>query len=109
MKLRYTPAALEDLRRIRDYIRDELAQPLSAERIPADIVRRCARLAKTPFLGPALQPRVRRETDLRVLTCKSHVAFYRVENAAVSIIRILHVRQDFVAALGVGEEPQPAR
>lgn len=108
MKLRYAPAALDDLRRIRDYIRDELAQPVSAERIPAGIVRRCARLATTPLLGPPLQPRVRRKTDLRVLTCRSHVVFYRVENTTVSVIRILHVRQDFVAALEIGgKEKRP--
>ena len=105
MTLRYTPAALEDLRRIRDHIRDELMQPLSAERIPAAIVRRCARLARRPFLGPELQPKVRRETDLRVLACRNHVAFYRIEGDFVSIIRILHVRQDCVAALEIGGSP----
>ena len=102
MKLRYAPAAMEDLRRLRDYLRDELAQPLSAQRIPAEIVRRCGRLKKNPKLGAALQPRVRRETELRYLVCGAHLAFYRVGRDAVSVLRILHSRQDFVRALGLG-------
>lgn len=104
MKLRYSPAAIEDLRRLRDYLRDELAQPLSARRIPAGIVRRCALLKKNPKLGAALQPRVRRATDLRYLVCGTHLAFYRVGRDTVSILRIFHSRQDFIRALGVGGE-----
>ena len=104
MKLRYAPAAIEDLRCLRDYLRNELAQPLSAQRIPAEIVRRCGLLKKNPKLGPALQPRVRRETDLRYLVCGAHLAFYRVGRETVSVLRILHSRQDFIRALGLGGE-----
>ena len=104
MKLRYAPAAIEDLRRLRDYLRDELAQPLSAQRIPAEIVRRCGILKKNPKLGPALHPRVRRETDLRYLVCGAHLAFYRVGRETVSVLRILHSRQVFVRVLGLGGE-----
>lgn len=102
MKLRYSPAAIGDLRRLRDYLRDELAQPISAQRIPAEIVRRCGLLKKNPKLGPVLQARVRRETDLRYLVCGAHLAFYRVGRETVSILRILHSRQDFIRALGLG-------
>lgn len=103
MILRYTPAAVDDLRRIRDYLRDELAQPLSAQRIPAEIVRRCALLKDAPLLGPTLQPRVRRPTDIRFLVCGAHLAFYRVGQDAVSILRILHSRQDFIRALALSD------
>ena len=104
MKLRYAPAAIEDLRRLRDYLRDELAQPLSAQRIPAAIVRRCGLLKKNPKLRPALQARVRRESNLRYLVCGAHLAFYRVGRETVSVLRILHSRQDFIRALGLGGE-----
>ena len=93
---------MEDLRRLRDYLRDELAQPLSAQGIPAEIVRRCGLLKKNPMLGAALQPRVRRETELRYWVCGAHLAFYRVGRGSVSVLRILHSRQDFVRALGLG-------
>ena len=102
MNLRYSPAALDDLRRLRDYLRDDLAQPLAAQRIPAGIIRRCALLKRNPRLGPALQSRVRRTTDLRYLVCGSHLAFYRVGAKTVSVIRILHSRQDFIQVLGLG-------
>ena len=102
MNLRYSPAALDDLRWLRDYLRDDLAQPLSAQRIPAEIIRRCALLKRNPMLGPALQPRVQRTTDLRYLVCGSHLAFYRVGPKTVSVIRILHSRQDFIQVLDLG-------
>lgn len=104
MNLRYSPAALEDLRRIRDYLRDELVQSLSAKRIPAEIVRRCALLKRNPMLRPALQPRVRRETDISYLVCDNRLAFYRVGAKTVSVIRILHSRQDFIQVLGLGRD-----
>lgn len=104
MKLRYAPATIEDLRRLRDYLREELAQPLSAQRIPAENVRRCGLLKRNPKLGSALQARVRRETELRYLVCGAHLAFYRVGRESVSVLRILHSRQDFLRALGLGGE-----
>jgi plasmid stabilization system protein ParE len=104
LNLRYSPAALDDLRRIRAYLRDELAQPQSAQRIPADIVRRSSLLKNTPLLGPALQPRVRRPTDLRYLVCGSHLAFYRVGPDTIFVLRVLHARQDFIRALGLDDD-----
>lgn len=104
MNLRYSPVALDDLRRIRGYLRDELVQPQAAQRIPADIVHRCSQLKNTPLLGPALQPRVRRPTDLRYLVCGSHIAFYRVGPDTVFVLRVLHVRQDFIRALGLDDD-----
>ena len=104
MTLRYSPAARDDLRRIRAYIRDELAHPLSADRIVAGIVRRCADLKRRPLVGASIQPHVERRTDVRSLHFEGYVAFYRVEESSVSVLRVLHVRQDFVAALGLGDE-----
>ena len=51
------------------------------------------------MLGPALQSRVRRTTDLRYLVCGNHLAFYRVGPETVSVIRILHSKQDFIQVL----------
>lgn len=104
MTLCYSPVARDDLRRIRAYIRDELASPLSAERIAGGIVERCSELKKHPFLGPSIQSKVERRTNIRKIHFEGYIAFYRVEESSVFVLRILHSRQDFVAALGLSSD-----
>ena len=101
MNVRYTPAARSDLCAVRRYIETELANPTAAIRISSLILSRCASLARHPLIGTALQAHVARETDIRYLTCENHLVFYRVETDFVSILRVLHSRQDWLRHLGL--------
>ncbi len=99
MKLRYTPEAIDDLRKITGYIEDALKNPSAAKRIGTAILDSCSILKSQPKAGYSVKAKVGLDTDLRVLVCKKYLIFYRVEKQAASIARILDGRQDFLQIL----------
>ena len=50
-------------------------------------------------MGTTLAEKVGRETDLRYLISGKHIVFYRVEDDAVSVIRILDGRTNYMRVL----------
>lgn len=53
-------------------------------------------MEENPELGVSLQSRVNRETDLQILLIDKHIAFYRVSEDKIQIIRILDTRMDYM-------------
>lgn len=88
--LRFTRDANADLRAILNYSVSEWGQTTAS-----DYVRRlhhsCRRLADRPESG---RPRPDLREGLRSLTVASHIIFYRIDPAAIIILRVLHARQD---------------
>lgn len=99
MKLRYTPQARADLRAIRAYIAQTLANPQAAERIAKRVLQSCQRLKAHPQLGPELAGKLRTKADLRYLVSGNYLVFYRVETEYVSVLRILDGRTDYLQVL----------
>lgn len=103
MRLRYTPQARDDLRRIRAFFANELQNPRAGQRITARIVKSCGMLKDPPMLGLALRDRITRNTDLRYVIQGNHLVFYRLAEDTVSIIRILDGRTDYLRFLRLEE------
>ena len=95
MILRYTPRARQDLNEIKNYVKNELANPRIVERI----LKGCSNLKSNPNLGLDLSSRIGQKTDLRYLVLSNYIAIYRVENTMVSIIRIMDGRTDYLRYL----------
>lgn len=99
MNVNYTPQARDDLRETYDYIADVLQNPAAAKQIIAKIVMSCGNLQNHPNLGFSLQDKIDRESDYRCLVCGKHIAFYRVLEEEVRIVRILDGRTDYMRVL----------
>lgn len=98
-KIKLSPLALMDLKETRQYISAELENPSAAGNVLSQITKTIAHLANTPYMGANLSSIIDVETDYRVLVCGNYTAFYRVEEQAVYIDRILYGRRDFVKLL----------
>ena len=96
MTILYTPEARHDLISIRQYILENFFDDLAAKRLTKKIVERIALLEANPEMGVSLQKRVNRETDLQLLLIDKHIAFYRVLEDEIQIIRILDTRMDYM-------------
>lgn len=113
MKLEYTPEAIKDLREIKNYIGRNLRNPTAATRITRNILNACAALKQFPEMGASVEAKTGFETPLRMLTCKTQIAFYLVDadNDTVSIARIIDGRQDYMRLLfgemAFAEEQKP--
>ncbi len=96
MIIRYTPAAREDLRQIKEYISLFLQNPVAAENVTSKIVNKCSILKTAPNCGVILQNKIDKQTDLRVLICDNYLVFYKLQDNCISIIRILDGRTDYL-------------
>ncbi len=108
MLLRYTPAAKMDLTELQSYIAEVLKNPVAAKNVTNRIVRACSILKEQPFAGPELAAMTGRDTDLHYLVCGKHIAFYRVEDACISIVRILDGRTNYMQLLFGAKEEEKA-
>lgn len=98
-KIRVNPLALKDLKGIKTYISEELANPEAALRIVREIVETYEKLIDFPEMGPRLDSRIDIPTDYRYMVAKGHYIFYKVEGEYVSIYRVLNARMDFLRVL----------
>ena len=96
MKLIYSPQARVDLREIKAYIRDNLQNPTAAENVTQRILKGCALLKDNPLLAAELSGKVDRETDLRYLIINQHIAFYKVDDSVIRVIRIRDARTNYM-------------
>lgn len=99
MRLQYTPEARADLRAIQQYIGEELSNPAAAQRIITHILKNCALLKAQPHLGIRLEKKTGRESDLYYLIVGKQLVFYRFDADAVSVIRILDGRTNYLQVL----------
>ncbi len=97
--INFSPLAINDLLEIKEYISVELDDKDAAKRISTNILTKIENLAKFPLLGENLESKIDVSTNYRYLVCESYIAFYRVENNIVYIIRILYGKSDYLRTL----------
>jgi addiction module RelE/StbE family toxin len=98
-KIRYSPASLQDLVQIGDYISEELQNPSAAFRLVANIQNAIDKLVDFPQMGTPLSSRYEDVGDYRYLVCGNYLAFYREDAENVWIDRILYGKRDYVNIL----------
>ena len=91
--------ARKDLVEIRRYIRDELNNPEAARRIIASLKKALVALESFPGRGQPLDALIPVHTEYRYLVCESYCVFYLTHDEETTVVRILHQRQDSLAAL----------
>ncbi len=96
MKIRITPAALEDLKEIKAYIEKDLSSPVAANNIVKRIIDDYSRLKNSPHMGMLLSSKVPFDTDYRFIVSGNYLVFYKADNEYVSIYRILYGRRDYM-------------
>ncbi len=99
MKLRFAPAAVEDLRNLRSYLSEEFGATVAQqaiERLVADI----SSLKDFPGLMRPLAEKVKRATEYKYFLCgKCSVAILIEDDDLISVMRIFDERSDYVARI----------
>lgn len=99
VEVKLSPMALADLKETRQYIREELENPIAATKVLSKITKNIRCLSSTPYMGATLSSIIDVETDYRFLLCGNYTAFYRIEGERIYVDRILYGRRDFVKLL----------
>ena len=76
MNIRVTPAGLQDLKDIREYISDDLKNPSAAERTIRRIISDYLRLTSTPFIGQKLSAKLNTDTPFYFLVSGNYLIFF---------------------------------
>ena len=95
-EIRVSPAVLNDLKEIKSYIKNDLANPIAANNVVKRIIKDYSLLETTPLMGPSLSTKIHIETDFRFLVSGNYLIFYKVNENYVSIYRILYGRRDYL-------------
>lgn len=104
-EIKLSADAIEDLKKIKSYISEELCNETAALHTISKITGSLRRLADFPQSGAPLASIVNLDTDHRFLPCGNYTAFYRYENGTVYVSRVLYGRRDFMRILfGQSEE-----
>ena len=96
MKLRYTPEAWHDMESMRDYIANTLYNPIAAERILQCIHAPCLLLKEQPKMGRCIGVIPSSKSEVRFIISEKHMVFYTADEAAISVIRVLNEKQDYL-------------
>ena len=97
--INFTPDALEDLKKIKQYITDELCSEVAAIHTVGKITKRIRQLACFPESGAPLSSIINLEVPYRFFVCGNYTAFYRVEGDEIHIIRVLYGKRNFMQIL----------
>ena len=98
-KLRYSAQARKDLDEIWDYIVADLGNHIAAEKTVNRIMDDVDRLADFPEMGTMLRNVTHMVTDYRYIVSGNYMAFYRMYDNTVYIVRILYGRRDYMRVL----------
>ena len=99
MRIRYSPAAREDLRELRRYLVGEFGAAV-ADRSVRQIARDISTLKRHPGLLRPLADKIKRPTDYQYFLCgKYSIAISLLEPEIISILRVLDSRTDYATTV----------
>ncbi|WP_228551692.1 type II toxin-antitoxin system RelE/ParE family toxin [Paenibacillus sp. B01] len=99
MELRISPAALEDMKDIRRYIEDDLSNADAASRLMRAIVAKMRSIADYPQAGSQISRFANIPSDIRFMPVQNYFIFYRTEQEAAYILRVIYGRRDYIRIL----------
>lgn len=94
MKLLYTPEAITDLRRLREFIAEK--NPEAAEKVGPQLVADISRLTTLPYLGRKTQ-RAPNPEMVRDLSAGAYIVRYLILDDEIHVLRIWHKREDWAS------------
>ncbi len=98
MKLLISPAALQDLKDIKQYISVDLCSPSATERTIRKIISAYSNLLYQPFIGTQLSAKINIDSQYRYLVSGNYLIFYQV-NQDIEIHRVIYGRRDYIKIL----------
>ena len=98
-EVKVTPQAAEDLLEIKNYIENELQNPIAAHNTVLNIVETYENLSTLAEAGILVERYVPFPTDYKFVLANNYSIFYRIDGNIVRVIRIMYSKRDFVRIL----------
>ena len=97
--VKVTPQAAEDLLEIKNYIENELQNPIAAHNTVLNIVETYENLSTLAEAGIPVERYVPFPTGYKFVLANNNSIFYRIDGDIVRVIRIMYSKRDFARIL----------
>jgi plasmid stabilization system protein ParE len=88
-----------ELRAAIEYIRQDLKNPIAAQRLKDEIKETYKKLKENPFLYPAVPDEYLASKGFRFIMVKNYMLFYKVKEKQINIDRFLYGHRDWMNLL----------
>jgi plasmid stabilization system protein ParE len=94
-KLKVFPMARLDMEQIFEYISTDLCNPTAAIELIADFEKAFDAVCSFPESFPYTNNEYIKDKSLRKLIVNNYIAFYKVKNSEIQVIRVLYGMRNF--------------
>ena len=97
--IEYSKESKEDLIRIKQYIKYNLQEPETANKLISKIRKSIKTLKDNPNIYTIIDDDVIRKLEIRKLIVDNYIVFYRIKNDNIEIVRIMYGRRNWINLL----------
>ena len=97
--IEYSKEAKEDLIKIKQYIKYNLQEPETANKLISKIRKSIKTLNDNPEIYAIIDDEIIRKLEIRKLIVDNYIVFYRIKNISIEIVRIMYGRRNWINLL----------
>ena len=97
--IEYSKEAKEDLIRIKQYIKYNLQEPETPNKLISKIRISIKNLKDNPEIHVIIDDDIIRKLEIRKLIVENYIVFYRIKNDSIEIVRIMYGRRNWINLL----------
>lgn len=94
-KIEYSKESKKDLIEIKKYIKNDLQEPETAQKLIDKIRKQINELKDNPEIYAIIDEDIIKKLEIRKLIIDNYIVFYRIKNRSVQIVRIMYGRRDW--------------
>lgn len=97
--IEYSKESKQDLIEIKKYIKDNLQEPETAQKLINKIRNEINSLKNNPEIYAIIDEDIIRKLEIRKLIIDNYIVFYRIKNNNIQIVRIMYGRRNWINLL----------
>ena len=97
--LEYSKDAKQDLIGIKQYIKYNLQEPETAQKLISKIRKEINTLKNNPEIYAIIDDDIIKKLEIRKLIVDNYIVFYRIQGNTIQIVRIMYGRRNWITLL----------
>ena len=97
--IEYSKEAKQDLIEIKQYIKYNLQEPETAQKLIDKIRNEINNLKNNPKIFSIIDDDLLKKLEIRKLIVDNYIIFYRIKNNNIEVVRIMYVRRNWITLL----------
>ena len=99
--IEYSKESKQDLISIKQYIKYNLQEPKTAQKLILKIRNEINNLKHNPEIYPIIDDDLIKKIEIRKLIVNNYIVFYRIKKENIQIVRIMYGRRNWINLLNI--------